>query len=100
MIKFFRFPYSWNKFEEEKKMFLDGEEDSSMCSEKPTVDDFLVYTDPKHSTTFFDKLYDLYTRCELCDVRLCVDDKTISACLLYTSPSPRDKRQSRMPSSA
>ena len=25
---------------------------------------------------------------------------TIEACLLYTSPSPRDKRQSRMPSSA
>ena len=25
---------------------------------------------------------------------------TSSACLLYTSPSPRDKRQSRMPSSA
>ena len=25
---------------------------------------------------------------------------TIWACLLYTSPSPRDKRQSRMPSSA
>ena len=24
----------------------------------------------------------------------------ITACLLYTSPSPRDKRQSRMPSSA
>ena len=23
-----------------------------------------------------------------------------NACLLYTSPSPRDKRQSRMPSSA
>ena len=30
-------------------------------------------------------------------------DKTIpedKSCLLYTSPSPRDKRQSRMPSSA
>ena len=28
-------------------------------------------------------------------------EKTIySVCLLYTSPSPRDKRQSRMPSSA
>ena len=27
-------------------------------------------------------------------------DNSISACLLYTSPSPRDKRQSRMPSSA
>ena len=25
---------------------------------------------------------------------------TVTACLLYTSPSPRDKRQSRMPSSA
>ena len=25
---------------------------------------------------------------------------TSAACLLYTSPSPRDKRQSRMPSSA
>ena len=25
---------------------------------------------------------------------------TIDTCLLYTSPSPRDKRQSRMPSSA
>ena len=26
--------------------------------------------------------------------------RDINACLLYTSPSPRDKRQSRMPSSA
>ena len=28
------------------------------------------------------------------------DEEEDSACLLYTSPSPRDKRQSRMPSSA
>ena len=28
------------------------------------------------------------------------DDSLFSYCLLYTSPSPRDKRQSRMPSSA
>ena len=27
-------------------------------------------------------------------------DKLVESCLLYTSPSPRDKRQSRMPSSA
>ena len=27
-------------------------------------------------------------------------DKWFESCLLYTSPSPRDKRQSRMPSSA
>ena len=26
--------------------------------------------------------------------------RTLRSCLLYTSPSPRDKRQSRMPSSA
>ena len=26
--------------------------------------------------------------------------RTLMGCLLYTSPSPRDKRQSRMPSSA
>ena len=26
--------------------------------------------------------------------------QTVEVCLLYTSPSPRDKRQSRMPSSA
>ena len=28
------------------------------------------------------------------------DKKNLPLCLLYTSPSPRDKRQSRMPSSA
>ena len=28
------------------------------------------------------------------------DTASANACLLYTSPSPRDKRQSRMPSSA
>ena len=27
-------------------------------------------------------------------------DELVETCLLYTSPSPRDKRQSRMPSSA
>ena len=27
-------------------------------------------------------------------------EKSAGICLLYTSPSPRDKRQSRMPSSA
>ena len=29
-----------------------------------------------------------------------IDDAIAKGCLLYTSPSPRDKRQSRMPSSA
>ena len=36
-----------------------------------------------------------------CLVTGCVPSKTlIKSCLLYTSPSPRDKRQYRMPSSA
>ena len=29
-----------------------------------------------------------------------IREAVLRACLLYTSPSPRDKRQSRMPSSA
>ena len=28
------------------------------------------------------------------------NNRVVMSCLLYTSPSPRDKRQSRMPSSA
>ena len=34
-------------------------------------------------------------------VRLKIDDRRVLAiCLLYTSPSPRDRTRSRMPSSA
>mgnify|MGYP003319359069 CR=1 FL=1 len=32
--------------------------------------------------------------------RVCADFRLLNACLLYTSPSPRDQRGSRMPSSA
>ena len=31
---------------------------------------------------------------------MCLHERLSRLCLLYTSPSPRDKRQSRMPSSA
>ena len=34
------------------------------------------------------------------DAGLVAESGTNTVCLLYTSPSPRDKRQSRMPSSA
>ena len=37
---------------------------------------------------------------ELSSIALEPFDILSSPCLLYTSPSPRDKRQSRMPSSA
>ena len=35
-------------------------------------------------------------------IQYCIDNHymVVKSCLLYTSPSPRDKRQSRMPSSA
>ena len=36
----------------------------------------------------------------LVEQKLRAQRDALAACLLYTSPSPRDKRQSRMPSSA
>ena len=47
-------------------------------------------------------LTDLCTRFvkEFPSVDLRVDTEVLSACLLYTSPSPRDRTRSRMPSSA
>ena len=38
--------------------------------------------------------------CEITDVIELVPDEPASTCLLYTSPSPRDRQKSRMPSSA
>ena len=38
--------------------------------------------------------------CDMWDKHWCPTATQRVACLLYTSPSPRDKRQSRMPSSA
>ena len=35
-----------------------------------------------------------------CTIRENADDKLYGTCLLYTSPSPRDRLKSRMPSSA
>ena len=51
-------------------------------------------------------------KCGICDYDKCVEalefhhldpsqkDFTLTSCLLYTSPSPRDRTRSRMPSSA
>ena len=50
------------------------------------------------------KRYDAEGADEICmlDIDASFEERstTIETCLLYTSPSPRDKRQSRMPSSA
>ena len=34
------------------------------------------------------------------DLKIIIDKETMNSCLLYTSPSPRDRTRSRMPSSA
>ena len=52
--------------------------------------------------TFEDKVCDQYVEI-LVVIPADINDEEIAlytSCLLYTSPSPRDKRQSRMPSSA
>ena len=63
---------------------------------------------PDLDSAYIDPFYQQTTLCLFCDV-LNPDTNTpynrdprsiAKACLLYTSPSPRDKRQSRMPSSA
>ena len=63
-----------------------------------TVNSILPLIEPADgesgSPTFFELLTAMAM---LCFARSGVD---IAICLLYTSPSPRDKRQSRMPSSA
>ena len=35
-----------------------------------------------------------------CEISIDSDDGLVEICLLYTSPSPRDRQKSRMPSSA
>ena len=46
------------------------------------------------------KRLDYYHQLERERIHLLLIDEASKGCLLYTSPSPRDKRQSRMPSSA
>ena len=57
----------------------DEEMSQTNTEHQKELDDFIVYTDPDHSSHFFQKLYDLYTRCELCDITLRVNDEMITA---------------------
>ena len=59
-----------------------------------------VSTD-KQSKEKFDVLRAVGAEVVICPTNVDPDDpRSYYSCLLYTSPSPRDKRQSRMPSSA
>ena len=57
---------------------------------------------PADTLARFKKLqgYDVFSPMGFDSFGLPAENYAIKTCLLYTSPSPRDKRQSRMPSSA
>ena len=54
----------------------------------------------RHTARNYRKSYDAWTAEFTFDTRKYSGQWLVDSCLLYTSPSPRDKRQSRMPSSA
>ena len=73
-----------NNFLEERKIFLWGEVSDRSARDLTEKLLFLEANDPGKEITFY----------------INSPGGSITACLLYTSPSPRDLRLSRMPSSA
>ena len=74
-----------------------------LAGDRVTLSDVRVFP----SLARFDEVYNVYFKCNkkrLADfpniLNYLRDLYQTYPCLLYTSPSPRDKRQSRMPSSA
>ena len=61
---------------------------------------YVLYASPIGKTHLIDMTGNEVHRWELAGFPSELIDPSINGCLLYTSPSPRDKRQSRMPSSA
>ena len=59
-----------------------------------------LYVFPGGKLDLEDSSEDIYEHCEDMNDAEASKKLGIKSCLLYTSPSPRDKRQSRMPSSA
>ena len=71
----------------------------SCCGATIETDDYYTFD----GNILCDECYHSETvTCEHCGDRIWADDNagTDSICLLYTSPSPRDPKTSRMPSSA
>ena len=60
---------------------------------------FITTLDKREGELIFRYIYS-YLECRTPFVRLWISSLTDRACLLYTSPSPRDAHESRMPSSA
>ena len=79
--------------EEIEYVVLDEADEMLNMGFKEEIDDIL-------SNTPDDKLTWLFSATMPREVRRISKSYMSEPCLLYTSPSPRDKRQSRMPSSA
>ena len=94
----------------EDRIFVDFEPNDFVIRVTPVLDEHDRWTgDMKVGYLTLDENYlreedyqhvDLLTNLMLASVPLMEEDIKFRNCLLYTSPSPRDKRQSRMPSSA
>ena len=61
----------------------------------------LSLLDKERKLEYFEALEKLIEKQKIFHARICLsDDPEAKSCLLYTSPSPRDVEESRMPSSA
>ena len=84
-------------YEQNQGTLIDGATEEDYFVDEPGTYNFIVSNNEtgcfvEASITVEDNFSNPEATIEFPDTRSC--------CLLYTSPSPRDKRQSRMPSSA
>ena len=99
-LKFIDFLGTWQHFtipvsELNEDMLDEGRMfDGSSIRCWQTIDNSDMKVMPDLDTVKMDQFYEVATMSIICDIK---DPVT---CLLYTSPSPRDRTRSRMPSSA
>ena len=85
-------------YEQSGKRLIDIEKAVEICGHMgTTLENILYYYQFKNT---LDKLPNFDSLEKLTNQLMCVENEKENTCLLYTSPSPRDKRQSRRPSSA
>ena len=80
-----------------KQCVDDQDKDSLTCTKCKRSIHYRCTMLPAYQIQMFVNLKSHRFRCQNC---VDVSPEILELCLLYTSPSPRDKRQSRMPSSA
>ena len=79
-----------NVYTQDGKLFVEGRKDETESG--------ATYVHRGMAQRSFTRTWTLSDETEVRSVSF--EDGLLNICLLYTSPSPRDKRQSRMPSSA